>query len=68
MERPKLIKVSVSIAAILIAGTILTIQLTAPAPGEVIVKGPAAKAPPDAKAPAPQIKREGGGRVAPGGG
>jgi hypothetical protein len=79
MEKAKAIKVGASAVALLVAGVVIAMQFTGPAPGEVIIDGQAEVKPaatageskagqPSGKSTAPRVKREGGGRLAPGGG
>jgi hypothetical protein len=76
MEKAKAIKVGASAVALLVAGVVIAMQFTGPKAGEVIIDGkadvkPAATASetkPGSKPKPPPIKREGGGRLAPGAG
>ncbi|MCK6476871.1 MAG: hypothetical protein L6Q35_08580 [Phycisphaerales bacterium] len=79
MERPKLIKVVVAGAALVVAGGVLVYHFTRPEPGTVIAgetPGESAGDPRGAPAPKsekkgysrPAAERQGGGYLAPGGG
>lgn len=75
MEKAKAIKVGASAVAILVAGVVIAMQFTGPRTGEVIIDSaadvkPAATASETkpGKPKPPPIKREGGGRLAPGAG
>lgn len=78
MEKAKVVKISAAGAALVVAAVVIAMQFTGPRPGDVIIEGDAQKPAATASQAAgqgkpgkpkpPPIKREGGGRLAPGAG